>query len=87
MPGVDAATFAELDAQVLGPAREVPDGCAFHVNGPTDDGWYVMDAWTSKDIRDRFMAGQVVPAIGGKVVPEIQELSLHNSIQRERETV
>ena len=85
LPGVDAATFVELDTQVLGPAREVPEGCVFHVNGPSESGWYVVDAWTSKDIRDQFMGAQVVPVIGGKVVPEIQELALHNALQRTAE--
>jgi hypothetical protein len=81
MPGVDAATFAELDAQILGEAREAPDGCVFHVNGPTEDGWYVMDAWTDKDIRDRFLAERVIPVMGGRVEPDIQELPLHNTLQ------
>ncbi len=83
LPGVDAASFAELDKQVLGPAREAPADCIFHVNGPTDDGWCVVDAWTSKDIRDQFLAAQVVPAIGTSVVPAIQELPLYASLQRE----
>jgi hypothetical protein len=81
LPGVDAATFAELDAQILGEAREAPDGCVFHVNGPTEDGWYVMDAWTDKDIRDRFLADKVIPVMGGRVEPDIQELPLHNVLQ------
>jgi quinol monooxygenase YgiN len=81
LPGVDAATFAEMDAQILGEAREAPDGCVFHVNGPTEDGWYVMDAWTDKDVRDRFLAEKVIPVMGGRVEPDIQELPLHNVLQ------
>jgi hypothetical protein len=82
LPGVDADGFVELDKRVLGEAREAPAGCVFHVNGPAEGGWYVMDAWTSKDIRDRFLAEHVVPAIGDRVAPPtIEELPLHATLQ------
>ncbi len=81
LPGVDAAGFVQLDERVLGAARELPAGCVFHVNGPAEDGWYVMDAWTSKEVRDRFLAEHVVPAVGERVRPTIEELPLHATLQ------
>jgi hypothetical protein len=81
LPRVDAATFAGYDARILGDDHQAPPDCVFHVNGPAEDGWYVMDAWTSKDARDRFLREHVVPAIGDLVEPRIEELPLHATLQ------
>lgn len=89
LPGVDGATFTEMDARVLGPAGFPPDGCVFHVNGPTDDGYYVMDAWASKAQRDRFLDENIMPAVqasGLDVKPEMIDLELHNSLRHSATT-
>jgi hypothetical protein len=54
MPGLDRATFRALHAEVV-PDGARPEGLTFHVNGPSEDGWCVIDGWTSKAGRDRFM--------------------------------
>jgi hypothetical protein len=80
---VDEAGFDELDTLVTGPEREVPAGCIYHVNGPLGDGWCVMDAWSSKEVRDEFMATKVAPsaqAAGLTAPPEVDELPLHNTL-------
>jgi hypothetical protein len=60
LPGVTAESFAAADAQVLagGPPSEI----TWHVNGPTEGGWLVIDAWTDKGARDRFLEERVRPA-------------------------
>jgi hypothetical protein len=83
IPGLDAAGFDALDEQVTGPQRGVPSDCVLHVNGPLDDGWCVLDYWTSKEVRDEFMQTKVGPAVqatGIDAQPVIEELAVHNSL-------
>ncbi len=54
MPGLDRAAFRVVHDEVV-PGGRRPDGLTFHVNGPFEDGWCVIDGWTSKEIRDQFM--------------------------------
>jgi hypothetical protein len=82
LAGVDGAQFAELDDQVL-PDGGAPDGCAFHVNGPHPDGWYVLDYWTDKGKRDAFMqenVGPVMATAGLAGPPDIAETDVHNAL-------
>jgi hypothetical protein len=85
IPGVDAEGFAALDTAVLGPERAAPAGCVFHVNGKLGDDWCVMDYWSSKEIRDAFIADKAMPAMqaaGVEQPPVIEELTVHNSISQ-----
>ena len=54
MPGLDRAAFRALNDEVV-PGGARPEGVTFHVNGPFEGGWCVIDAWTSKELHDRFM--------------------------------
>jgi hypothetical protein len=83
IPGIDRATFEDVDRRVLGDAG-VPQEIVFHVNGPTDDGQYVMDAWPSKEDRDRFAESNIKPAIqaaGLTAMPEFQDMAVHNTLR------
>ena len=78
---MDKTAFQDADSDIrdnLAP----PEGCIFHINGPSDDGWVVVDAWTSKDARDQFIADKVVPAMQSRGVqpPAIEDLTLHNTM-------
>jgi hypothetical protein len=81
LTGMDGETFQSADKDIR-ENGEPPDGCMFHVNGPTDDGWIVIDAWTSKDARDTFFAQKVIPAMQsmGAGPPTIEDLSIHNTL-------
>lgn len=61
LPGLDRAGFRAADHKIL-PTGEPPAAVTFHVNGPVDGGWCVIDGWTSKQARDRFMEERVRPA-------------------------
>jgi hypothetical protein len=56
-----------------------------HVNGPTDDGWFVIDFWTSKEDRDDFLEHRVKPAVEQAGLSGIEggiaDLELHNSLR------
>ena len=81
LDGMTAEAFRDADSDIRD-NQEPPDGCLFHINGPSDDGWIVVDAWTSKDVRDQFIADKVVPAMQARGVqhPTIEDLAIHNTM-------
>ena len=82
IPGLDRDAFRSLDAQVL-PGGEPPAELEFHVNGPLDDDWCVIDTWTSKEARDAFLASRVQPAVqaaGIQAMPQIDDMEIHNTL-------
>jgi hypothetical protein len=87
MPGLDADAFHAADAKVL--PEGVPAAMIFHVNGPADDGWYVIDTWTSRADRDAFVEQRVRPAFAQAPLtgePTFDDLELHNTLSREKTT-
>ena len=83
IPGVaDHAAFVELDRQIVGADRHAPDDCVFHVNGTVGDGYCVLDYWSSKATRDRFIEQQVQPVFqqAGLAPPTIEEMIVHNAL-------
>lgn len=83
LPGPDEAGFRELDSRVL-PDNRVPDAMTFHVNGPTEGGWVVIDAWESKEARDRFLEEHAIPVIGDSPKltdrPVIEDLAVERTL-------
>jgi hypothetical protein len=83
LEGLDAAGFAAMDEAICGPERELPAGCVLHVNGPAEGGWWVLDFWTSKPIRDAFLHSRVAPVAAARDFegpPPIEDLPVHNSL-------
>jgi hypothetical protein len=60
IPGIDADAFAAMDARIL-PDGRPPEQLTFHVNGPIEGGWCVIDAWDSQADRDRFRDERIAP--------------------------
>lgn len=81
LSGVTREQFHDADADIRDD-REPPDGCLFHVNGPTGDGWIVIDAWTDKETRDAFVAAKIAPAMQSRAMapPTIEDLAVHNTL-------
>ncbi len=77
LPGLDRAAFRAIHDQVA-PGDERSDGCTFHVNGPREDGWFVIDGWTSKEVRDGFMerTGPIIQTAPMSGPPTIEELEV-----------
>ena len=77
----DGDTFRSMDDQVL-PGGQVPADIVHHVNGPGGDGnWVVVDSWTSREARDRFLEERVfpnMPSDGPR--PDVQDLEVHNTL-------
>jgi hypothetical protein len=61
-----------------------PQGLIFHMSGPVDGGWGVIDVWESRDAFDKFFAGRLGPAIGElgdqafQTPPDIKEFPVHH---------
>ena len=62
LPGLNRETFHATDEKVL-PGNKTPSEMTFHVNGPIDEGWMVIDSWTSREARDRFGEERIQPAM------------------------
>ena len=60
MPGLDRKAFHAADRRIR-PNDETPAAITFHVNGPYEGGWCVIDGWTSKAARDEFMETRIRP--------------------------
>ena len=60
IPGLDRAAFEQADRQIW-PGNEMPPELTFHVNGPYEGGWCVIDGWTSKRARDAFLESRIRP--------------------------
>jgi hypothetical protein len=81
LPGLDREAFHATDAKVL----PLPDGLVFHVNGQTDDGWFVVDTWLSQEERDWFIDHRVRPAFADAPLtgePVFEELAVYATMSR-----
>jgi len=61
-----------------------PEGLIFHMAGPIEDGWGIIDAWESRGHFDAFQAGRIGPAMeklgdgGMPGPPDIKEFPVHH---------
>lgn len=81
LPGLTQEMFHAADEHVL----PLPDELVFHVNGPYDGGWYVIDTWLSRAARDTFVERRVRPAFaeaGLTSDPAFEDLDLHATMAR-----
>jgi hypothetical protein len=68
----------------MGIEESPPAGMIFHMAGPIDGGWRVIDVWESREAFDRFFETRLGPAaqeLGDRsfpVPPEIKEFPVHN---------
>ncbi len=83
MPGVDRQAFHAADREIR-PNDEMPAAITFHVNGPYEGGWCVIDGWTSKAARDEFMEARIRPvfesvSLSGE--PTVEDLLVEAMLQ------
>jgi hypothetical protein len=79
--GADAGVYDAVNAKVA-PGNTAPDGCVYHVAGPVDGGWCVIDGWTSREPRDRLMdtVGPALADAGFEAPPQIEELDVEGTL-------
>jgi hypothetical protein len=64
-----------------------PDGLIFHMAGPIDEGWGIIDVWESRGHFDAFQANRLGPGIqelgdrAPQSPPEIKEFPIHHYLK------
>ncbi|MGH9039507.1 MAG: hypothetical protein ACRDZ3_04680 [Acidimicrobiia bacterium] len=59
VPGAGAEQYDAV-MERLGP--DSPPGRIYHVAGPVEDGWMVVDVWETAEDFERFLAEDLLPA-------------------------
>ncbi len=61
---------------------KLPSGGRFHIAGPTDDGFRVVDVWETQDDFDRFFEEKLGAALQaeGMPAPTISTWPVHNTM-------
>ena len=79
-PGATQAQFAQVD-QKLG--RQAPPGLLYHVEGPIEGGWRVVDVWESQEAFDRFFQAKLGQALQevGVAPPQPKIWPVHNILR------
>ena len=66
-PGVTEESYKQLTETMFGnfpmSKEQSPDGLIIHSAGQSDQGFYVYDIWESKEHFQRFLDGQLGPAM------------------------
>lgn len=76
-PGLTVEQYSGMHS-VIGPKSLTAHGFVSHMAGPTNDGWYMIDIWESKEDHDQFMRDVVTPMMpSGGPTPRIEELEVH----------
>jgi quinol monooxygenase YgiN len=79
--GVTQEQFDAVNARIDAAANP-PAGAIFHVSGPIEGGWHVIDIWESRAAFDTFQQDRIQPAVAAAGVqmqgpPDIQEFPVH----------
>jgi len=71
-PGVTQAQYDQAN-QAVNPSNTLMPGCLYHVAGPTETGWRVVEVWESQEVLDRFFQeklGQALQQANINVLPQ-----------------
>jgi hypothetical protein len=65
--------------------KSLPAGQTYHAAGPTDDGWFVVAIWDSKDSFEAFRDGTLGPTLGSldgalPGPPSETDFEIHNEV-------
>lgn len=82
---VPGATREQYEAVVKGLGEpELGEGQSYHVAGPSDGGWCVVDVWESREHFDRFVQERLGEQLqrAGLSQPNITEVPVHRERRR-----
>jgi len=82
IPGMTAEVYDQVNAKANAP-DDPPAGLIFHVSGPTEGGFRIVDVWESREAFDRFASEKLGPTIAEVTgqqgsSPQPTEFSVHN---------
>ncbi len=60
-PGVTQAQYDQVRNEVAG--DRPPQGALYHVAGPTENGWCVVEVWESQEALQRFLDDKLLQAL------------------------
>jgi hypothetical protein len=60
-PGMTQAQYDQVRNEVTGDGP--PAGALYHVAGPSEHGWYVVETWESREALDRFLRDRLQQAL------------------------
>jgi quinol monooxygenase YgiN len=66
---------------------KAPPGAIFHVAGPIEGGWCVVDVWESQEAFDRFIQeklGRAIQEAGLSLPQQPKVFPVHNILERAR---
>lgn len=76
--GVTQAQYEQARDEVA-PGNMPPAGMLYHVAGPTDNGWRVVEVWESQEAADRFFQEKLERALqNAKIEVQPQVFQVHN---------
>ena len=80
--GGTQAMYDEAIKKLEAVGAGAPKGRTYHVAGPTDNGWRVVDVWDSQADWDAFMQGSLAAIMKevGMPMPAISPFPAHNII-------
>ena len=81
-PGMNASQYDAAIKDVI-PNGQLPKGCQFHVAGPMDGGWRVVDVWDSQESFEAFAHGALASAFekhGVQTQPKVVVWPVHNQV-------
>jgi hypothetical protein len=64
-------TQADYDAVSAKAGDEPPAGCLYHISGPIQGGWRVIEVWESEEDQRRFQEGRLNPAFEAAGVQKV----------------
>jgi heme-degrading monooxygenase HmoA len=82
-PGVSEDQYDRVMAGLSLPDNQMPEGGLFHLAGPVQGGWRVIDVWESREAFDAFFREQLeaqLASTGLRIGPP-QEFEVHNLVQ------
>ena len=80
-PGVTQAQYEQVRDEVA-PGNKRPPGLQYHVAGPTDNGWRVIEVWESQEVLDRFFQEKLGQALSkAHISVQPQTFQVHNIMQ------
>ena len=75
-PGMTQAQYDQVRTEVAG--DRPPEGALYHVAGPAENGWYVVETWESQEALDRFVRDklqQALQKVGINVRPRVLQVN------------
>ena len=83
LPGVTAEMYDAVIKE-MGLETRPPEGASFHVSGPSEDGWRVVDVWESRETFEAFARDQISPMLqkhGATSRPNITIWDVHTLLK------